>query len=137
MTVPSCAPSVLRKVKFKASIPLFESLAAVFLELLGRCEKVFAGLRDGLVVFTEIVGVFPAYPGTCFVDTADSPREKVHAVGIYVQEPAIRVFEDINILVRHLPDQMVEVFASLGRGNGLVYGITANRLLASGAFLVD
>ena len=52
------------------------------------------------------------------------------AIRVYVEKPPLTIFEDIDVFVRYLPYQMIEIFFGFGRWNGLVNGITANRFRA-------
>ena len=54
-----------------------------------------------------------------------------------VQEPAVGILEEIDILVRDLPEQMIEIFLALGGGDLLIDRVTTDRLFALGTFLVN
>ena len=54
-----------------------------------------------------------------------------------MQKPAISILEDIDILMGNLPQKIIEVFPGFWCRFILVDRISAERLRASGAFLVD
>lgn len=48
------------------------------------------------------------------------------AASLYMQEPAVRVFKDINTFMGNLPEQMVKIFLGFGRRDFLVNGYTTD-----------
>ena len=54
-----------------------------------------------------------------------------------MKKPAVGVFEQIDSLVRHLPEQMIEVAFAARSGDLLVYRVTTDRASATSAFTVN
>jgi hypothetical protein len=100
-------------------------------------EKIFRSLLDGLVKFAIIVVIFAADHGPFLIDLAHTAIAQMLAHAVNVQKPAISILEDVDILVRHLPQEMIEIVYRFRRRHFLIYRTAANGFLALGAFLVD
>lgn len=54
-----------------------------------------------------------------------------------MKKPAVGVFEQIDSLMRHLPEQMIEVAFATRSGYLLVYRVTTNRPGTASAFVIN
>ena len=54
-----------------------------------------------------------------------------------MKKPAVEVFEQIDSLMRHLPEQMIEVAFAARSGDLLVYRVTTNRTSTASAFIIN
>ena len=54
-----------------------------------------------------------------------------------MKKPAVGVFEQIDSLMRHLPEQMIEVAFATRSGYLLVYLVTTNRTGTASTFIIN
>ncbi len=90
-------------MRLEALVPVFETSAAIGIQLLIGGEEMLTRFLDGFIKFAEVIGIIPTDPWALVINIADTTFTQMGTTRGNVQEPSISVFEDIDVFVRNLP----------------------------------
>lgn len=118
-------------------IPVLEFLAAILEQ--GRIvfkEQVEIVFTAGAIKFALVIRMVPANLWAVLIDTATAVRVQVQTGVVDQYEPTVRVFIDLSLCVRNLPQQHIEVFHGARRVDVVGEIGAAGRTFAKAAFIL-